>query len=127
MPPSSRDLVLLPLAAGLTREFLIYHRLCPTAIDGDGCLIVAAGAEPLLDGIEDIAFAYRARAIVEHVRQDEVLRLIERLTTRAERTVELERASIGDEDSTTDVRDLVNQPPVIRYVNLLVRDAYDAG
>jgi general secretion pathway protein E len=25
------------------------------------------------------------------------------------------------------VRDLANQPPVIRYVNLLVRDAYDAG
>jgi type II secretory ATPase GspE/PulE/Tfp pilus assembly ATPase PilB-like protein len=25
------------------------------------------------------------------------------------------------------VRDLATQPPVVRYVNLLVRDAYDAG
>jgi general secretion pathway protein E len=28
---------------------------------------------------------------------------------------------------TADVRDLANQVPVVRYVNLLVRDAYDAG
>src|SRR6185436_10831968 len=33
----------------------------------------------------------------------------------------------GEDNLTADVRDLANQPPVIRYVNLLVRDAYDIG
>jgi RHS repeat-associated protein len=31
------------------------------------------------------------------------------------------------DDLAADVRDLANQPPVVRYVNLLVRDAHDAG
>src|SRR6185436_5226895 len=31
------------------------------------------------------------------------------------------------DDLTTDVRDLATQPPVIRFVNLLVSDAYDAS
>src|SRR6185295_12577086 len=52
---------------------------------------------------------------------------IERLTTRSERTIELARADHGTDDLAADVRDLANQPPVIRYVNLLVRDAYDAA
>ncbi|MGH7679901.1 MAG: ATPase, T2SS/T4P/T4SS family [Gemmatimonadaceae bacterium] len=30
-------------------------------------------------------------------------------------------------DSATDVRDLANQPPVIRYVNMLLREAFDAS
>jgi general secretion pathway protein E len=43
--------------------------------------------------------------------------------------IELARVD-GDAEQAelpTDVRDLANQPPVVRYVNLLVRDAYDAG
>lgn len=38
----------------------------------------------------------------------------------------IEREADQDE-LATDVRDLANQPLVVRYVNLLVRDAYDAG
>jgi general secretion pathway protein E len=53
--------------------------------------------------------------------------LVERLTNRTERSIELRRADVSsDDDLTADVRDLASQPPVIRYVNLLVRDAYDA-
>ena len=127
MPPSPHDPIALSLATGLTREFLIHHRFCPKGIDTGGSLIVATAPDALLDGLDDLAFAYNSPTIAEPATNDEVQRLIERLTTRAERTVELERADAGDEEMTTDVRDLVNQPPVIRYVNLLVRDAYDAG
>jgi general secretion pathway protein E len=58
--------------------------------------------------------------------------MIERLTTRADRSIELMELAradaVGlDDDVAADVRDLATQPPVVRYVNLLVRDAYDAG
>src|SRR5438445_7227761 len=115
----------LVLAQGLTREYLLHHRLCPTVVDGDGSLVIAVSDGSLLSGAEDIAFAYRRRATYETVPPSELERLIERLTTRSERTIELARADQTADDLTTDVRDLANQPPVIRYVNLLVRDAYD--
>ena len=127
MRPDTTDLKPLALAAGLTREYLVHHRLCPKALDAEGQLVVASAPDAILDGLDDVACAYGLRTITEPATEDDVLRLIERLTTRAERSVELERADVGDEETATDVRDLVNQPPVIRYVNLLVRDAYDAG
>ena len=61
------------------------------------------------------------------VSTEELERLIERITTRSERGIQLERDANADDETTTDVRDLANQPPVVRYVNLLVRDAHDAG
>ena len=119
------------LADGLSREYLLHHRVCPVRIESDGRLVVAAAPDALLDdAVDDIAFAYRRPVLIEPASQDEVDRHIERVTTAAERTVELERLEGGigvDEDFTADVRDLANQPPVVRYVNLLVRDAYDAG
>ncbi|HEY4216574.1 MAG TPA: GspE/PulE family protein [Gemmatimonadaceae bacterium] len=117
----------LPLASGLSRDFLLHHRVCPKEMFGDGQLIVAATNDAILSGVDDIGFAYQRPTIVDVVARDELERLIERLTTRAERTVELARVDVGADDLATDVRDLANQPPVIRYVNLLVRDAYDAG
>jgi hypothetical protein len=111
------------LAAGLTREYLLHHRLCPKAITADGVLVVAATADAFRDGALDIAHAYRRPITHETVERQELERLVERLTTRAERSVELARADTNGDDLATDVRDLANQPPVIRYVNLLVRDA----
>ena len=113
------------LAEGLTREFLVHHRVCPLRLAGDR-LVVAAAPDALLEALDDVGFAYRLPVEVEPTPSGEVERLIERIATRTERSIELAQASSGD-DLATDVRDLANQPPVIRYVNLLVRDAYDAG
>jgi general secretion pathway protein E len=117
----------LTLAVGLTREYLLHHRMCPKAADSDGTLVVAVAPDALLDGLDDIAYAYCRDVTVQDAEPDEVERLIERLTTRSQRLIEMERASSPDDDFATDVRDLVNQPPVIRYVNLLVSDAHDIG
>lgn len=90
-------------------------------------LVVVAAPDALLDGLDDVAFAYGKPVVVETVAAAEVEQLIERICARTERTIEMARASIeSDDDLTADVRDLANQPPVVRYVNLLVRDAYDA-
>jgi general secretion pathway protein E len=116
----------VPLAEGITREFLLHHRLCPSELAPDGTLRVAAAEGALLDGVDELAYAYGRAVTVEPVAGAEVDRMIERLSTRADRLIELARVH-GDDDMATDVRDLANQPPVIRYVNLLVRDAFDAG
>ncbi|MGH7623033.1 MAG: GspE/PulE family protein, partial [Gemmatimonadaceae bacterium] len=116
----------LALAEGLTRDFLLHHRVCPKALDPDGTLVVAA-ADALPGAVDEIAELYNKAIVTEFVSRDELERLVERLTTRAERTIELARADAAGDDLATDVRDMANQPPVIRYVNLLVRDAYDAG
>src|SRR5438552_11490226 len=44
-----------------------------------------------------------------------------------EEPMALEQAQARDESFTSDIRDLANQPPVVRYVNLLIREAYEAG
>jgi type II secretory ATPase GspE/PulE/Tfp pilus assembly ATPase PilB-like protein len=117
----------LALASGLTREYLLHHRLCPKEISPEGQLVLAATADALRDGSSDIAYAYRLPVTFETVERSELERLVERLTTRNERSVELARVDTNTDDLATDVRDLANQPPVIRFVNLLVRDAYDAA
>ncbi len=117
----------LHLPDELSREFLLHHRLCPKARLEDGSLLVAVGSGLVANALEDLALAYQASVVTETAADGEVDRLIERLTTSAERTIELQRAEGADDELATDVRDLANQPPVIRYVNLLVRDAYDAA
>jgi general secretion pathway protein E len=116
----------MPLAEGLTREFLLHHRVCPRHVASDGTLVVAAAEGALLDAVDELAYAYGRPVQVQPATAAEVEGMIERLATRADRLIELARVH-GDDELATDVRDLANQPPVIRYVNLLVRDAFDAG
>jgi type II secretory ATPase GspE/PulE/Tfp pilus assembly ATPase PilB-like protein len=125
MPPTAPSK--FTLAEHLSRDYLLHHRVCPTALGEKGEVVVAIGPDAVRDALEDIAFVYRRPVVTEDVSGSEIDRLIERLTTQAERSIELARANVGDDDLTADVRDLANQPPVIRYVNLLVRDAYDSG
>src|SRR4029079_18440097 len=79
----------LGLAGGLSREFLLHHRLCPKERREDGTIVVAIAPDVVRDALDDVAFVYRAPVIAEEARADEVERLIERLTTNAERAIEL--------------------------------------
>ncbi|MBA2684237.1 MAG: type II/IV secretion system protein [Gemmatimonadaceae bacterium] len=117
----------ITLADSISREYLVHHRVCPKAYSAEGTVIVAVAPNALLDAIDDIGFAYRCAVITEVTPEEEVERLIERLTNRTERSIELARVDGELDELTADVRDLANQVPVVRYVNLLVRDAYDAG
>jgi general secretion pathway protein E len=117
----------LTLADGLTRDYLLHHRVCPIDFTESGAVRVSAAPDALLDdALDDLRFVYGAEIIIEPATASDVERAIERLTTRAGRDIELARVDHEDE-RTADVRDLATQPPVVRFVNLLVRDAYDAG
>ena len=121
----------LTLAEGLSSEFLIHHHVCPKERRNDGTIVVAVAPDALLDALDDVGLVYRAPVAAEPSTAAEVDQMIERLAARTERALEVMDAGSADEnladDATADVRDLANQPPVVRYVNLLVRDAYDAG
>jgi general secretion pathway protein E len=82
-----------------------------------------------LEAIDELRTVYGRPVVVEESSLDDVHRIIERLTTRRDRLDELagNGAVADDDDFASDVRDLANQPPVIRYVNLLMRDAHDAS
>ena len=120
------------LPPGLTREYLLHHRVCPLGTTPDGVVRVAAAPDALLDdALDDLRFVYGCEVAIEVESLADVERAIERITTRAGRDLELARADGGafggDDERTADVRDLATQPPVVRFVNLLVRDAYDAS
>jgi general secretion pathway protein E len=116
----------LALSGGLSREYLLHHRACPVAMQGDGSILVAVAAPYIESALDDIAVAYGRDTSVREVSADELHRLIERITTRTDRAVEITRVELSDDEVAADVRDLANQPPVVRYVNLLIRDAHDA-
>ncbi|MBB4638022.1 type II secretory ATPase GspE/PulE/Tfp pilus assembly ATPase PilB-like protein [Longimicrobium terrae] len=115
------------LAEGISRDFLLHHRLCPREVSPEGVLVVAAADNALTDAADDLAWAYGREVRLERASAAEVEQMIERLATRSDRLIELAQVNPDGDDLAADVRDLANQPPVIRYVNLLVRDAYDAG
>lgn len=119
----------LPLASGISRSFLLRHRICPLAEDGEGQLVVAVGENASSVAIAEVAELYGRRAASHPCSREELEQYIERITTEADRLVALDlvRDDDPDDERTTDVRDLANGPPVIRYVNLLLREAIDAG
>jgi general secretion pathway protein E len=115
------------MADSVSREYLLHHRVCPLGYTADGALRVAIDDDSIGEALDELSIAYNCAVVGETTPGNEIERSIERLATHTERAIEL-ASGVGDEHSlTTDVRDLANQPPVIRYVNLLVRDAYDAG
>jgi len=111
-----------------THEQIGLHRVCPKACADDGSLVL--GAAPCVlraRAVDELAIAYDPDIRVEEMTEAEIDLLIERLTTGSERHIELQGARDVDESLISDVRDLATQPPVIRFVNLLVRDAYESG
>ena len=115
------------LAEGLTREFLLHRGIAPARFADDLSLVVAATEDALLHDVHELTFLYSAPIVIERVSREEVEQLIERLASAAERTIDVEGLERGDDDLTTDARNLASQPPVVRYVNLIVREAYDSA
>lgn len=128
MSPTRRPLreASFRLHEALSREFLLHHRACPKGFAEDDSLVVAVAHDPHQQALEDFTSLYGRPLTLVTVPQPELEQLIERLTTASEQHLELAVGGPHD-DTAADVRDLANQPPVVRYVNLLVREAFDAA
>ena len=123
----------LPLTDAFSAEYLEYYRLLPLELI-DGTLRVAVAGVPNPGALEDLELSYQARLELIEVPAADLQAAIRQVFSAAESVVELVRdlgegvvdvAGTGDE-SLADARDLANQPPVIRFVNLLIREAHEA-
>lgn len=118
--------VLPLLEPGVTRDFLVRHRVCPIERRQGECLLVAIAPDGSRAALEELSQWYQLPVRAVETDLDELEQAVERLVAETERLDELERLDNEEDDRTADVRELANQPPVIRYVNLLLREAYDA-
>jgi general secretion pathway protein E len=112
-------------------EYLQYYRMLPLQLV-DGRIRVSVAGEPNQEALNDLAETYRGVPEIIPTDQGELNEAIRRVYAEAESVVELvkdlsegleSRAELGS--SQIDARDLANQPPVIRFVNLLIREAYE--
>jgi len=122
--PQADDTV--ALADCVSREYLIYHGVCPRMFAADGSLVVAVAPDAVLpDALDDLALTYRRRVVAEETPRHEVERLIARLTSAGQSMLTVSR--VDDDDAlVADVRDVANSAPVAAYVNFLVGEAVRA-
>ncbi|MCG8469654.1 MAG: GspE/PulE family protein [Gemmatimonadetes bacterium] len=125
---TSEEMAEFELVPGLSRAYLLHHRVCPLGFSESGALRVAVTEGTSEEALDDLGIAYLR--VVETEAEDEATLgvLIERLVSGGEEEgVEIEPFDELDGDFAPDIRDLANQPPVVRYVNLIVREAHEAG
>lgn len=122
----------LPIVEAFEAEYLEYYRILPLELVGDRVRVAVVG-EPNSEVLEDLRMSYGVPVELVSVEEATLRDAIRSTFTASESVVELVRdltadlgstTEVGD-DTATDVRDLANQPPVIRFVNLLIREAHD--
>ncbi len=132
MPTSLQSL--LPVAESFAQEYLSHYRLLPLEVVGDHVRVAVTGdANP--DALEDLERTYGVPLELVPTDAAELQDAIRRTFAASESVVELVRdldeagGSLGQagDQGAADIRDLANQPPVVRFVNLLIREAHDAG
>jgi hypothetical protein len=72
--------------AGVSREYSLHHRVCPDKLDGDGVLAVAVGPGAFLEAIPELSDVYGRRIVVRDTSDDDLERMIERITVHVIRT-----------------------------------------
>jgi len=123
----------LPLAETFDAEYLEQWGILPLEVEGER-LRVAVSGEPAAEVLADLETSFGLPLDLVPVARDSLVQSIRRAFAASESVVELVKdldaalraAPDSGDDALPDARDLANQPPVIRFVNLLIREAYDA-
>ncbi len=124
----------LPISEQFRPEYLLDCGILPLRVV-EARLEVAACGDPDPDVLKDLTLFYAATVTLIPLERDVLEEAIRRAFAASESVGELVRGLEGEldidaalgGDEPTDLRSLANQPPVIRYVNLLVREAFDTG
>lgn len=124
----------LPITEHFRQEYLLASGILPLRRVAES-IEVAAADDPEAEVLEDLAHFYAASITLIPLDRDALEEAIRRAFASTESVLDLVRGLEGDTgadasmfgDEPTDLRNLANQPPVIRYVNLLVREAFDTG
>lgn len=121
----------LDITSGFAEDYLSHWQVLPLALEA-GKLRVAAAAAPDQEVLADLEHTFGAVADVVLVPAADLQEAIRRLFAASAsldsevRALGAQRAVPDDGLGLTDLRDLANQPPVVRFVNLLFREAHDA-
>jgi general secretion pathway protein E len=124
----------LPLAEAFEAGYLEQWGILPIEVAGERLRVAVVG-EPAVEVLDDLEISFGVPLELVPVSPDELREGIRRTFAASESVVELIKdldatfgsaAEVGDDGSLADVRDLANQPPVIRFVNLLIREAHEA-
>ena len=124
----------LPVTESFTVDYLEYYRILPLELTPFTVRVAVAG-EPNREALEDLVHSYSLPVELVPVEEDELRDALRALFSASESVVELVKDlnaghDAGDQPadvSLADIRDLANQAPVVRFVSLLIRDAYDAS
>ncbi|MEK7668871.1 MAG: GspE/PulE family protein [Gemmatimonadota bacterium] len=122
----------LPLTDSFEAGYLEFNGVLPLEIAGERLRVAVAG-EPAPEVLDDLELSFGLPLELVSVTAAELSDAIRRTFGAADTVVELIRdlgetldAGGESEAPVADARDLINQPPVIRFVNLLIREAHDA-
>jgi type II secretory ATPase GspE/PulE/Tfp pilus assembly ATPase PilB-like protein len=122
----------LPIVETFTPEYLEYYGMLPLEV-ADGALRVAAARTLTREVLADLEETFGAPAELVEVASGDLTEALRILFANAESTHALVRSLRTDDAPAesldvleADVRDLANQPPVVRYVNLLIKEAHEA-
>ena len=118
---------LVAAAHVVSRELLLSGGVCPVSARDSGTLLFEVSSTRGVALANEISVRLRVTPICQHRDPDAVTASIERFANRyLERIADAVDETVGADD-LTDPRSLANQPPVVRYVNLLIREALSAG
>jgi general secretion pathway protein E len=122
------------LPAELSADYMEFFRVLPLSLEDDRVRVASTGA-PADHVLEDLAGLFHRPVEVVPVDEDTLLAGIRRATATGETVLELVKdlddatapGASADDNQLADARDLANQPPVVRFVSLLIREAADTG
>ncbi len=123
----------LSLHRHFSAEYLETHQVLPVEV-ADELLTVAVGGDPDADVIADLEDTFDYPVRIKRVAAEDIVDAVRRAYSGAESVLDLVsdlsdglEVTDGFETAEHDIRNLANQPPVIRFVNLLIREAHEAG
>jgi general secretion pathway protein E len=114
----------VPVPDGLSREFLLHHGACPLLMEDDGSIVVGVTPAHYPSILHELETLYGRRVATRALSTADLEQSVELLFAHQSKTAD---APDDMNDAGADVRELADQPPVIRYVNLIVREAYQLG
>jgi general secretion pathway protein E len=117
----------------LSADYMEFFRVLPLSVEADRVRVATTG-EVAEHVMEDLQALFHLQVELVPVDEPTLLAGIRRATSAGETVVELlkglDDVAIDDASepaSLADARDLARQPPVVRFVSLLIREAAEAG
>jgi general secretion pathway protein E len=122
----------LPIAETFPSVYLEQWGILPLELVSSRLLVAAVG-EPSVEVLDDLRQSYDAELNLVPISREELLDALRRIYADAESVVEMVKdlgAEVGSgdgaDDRLADARDLANQPPIIKLVNGLIKEAHEA-